>query len=408
MEYSEAIEWLYGRQAAGIKLGLVNMRRLINELSLPLDRMKVIHVAGTNGKGSACAFAESILRAAGEKTGFFSSPHLVSFCERIRINGIPSDQRSVADGITTLQKLTEEWQPQPTFFEMSTALALMIFANEKIDTAVMEVGLGGRLDSTNVLTPPVCAINNIGLDHQHILGDDLGQIANEKAGILKPGVPAVSSPQQKEAREVLEKRAREVGAPLEFISEPWTGSSISLPGKPQQWNAALAAGAIKAAGCHIPQNVIIQGLGNAVWRARFERIKEPGKTEIVVDGAHNADSAEALLQTWREVFKDAEPVIICAMAANKDSDTIINLLSEIADNFIFPSIQTFRKTACPKDLTRLVPAQIPSQVTNTLEKALEKARLQNKPILVAGSLLLAGEMLALLDKNSDEYEPSEQ
>ena len=130
MEYSEAIEWLYGRQAAGIKLGLVNMRRLINELSLPLDRMKVIHVAGTNGKGSACAFAESILRAAGEKTGFFSSPHLVSFCERIRINGIPSDQRSVADGITTLQKLPEEWQPQPTFFELSTALALMIFANE--------------------------------------------------------------------------------------------------------------------------------------------------------------------------------------------------------------------------------------------------------------------------------------
>jgi len=408
MEYSEAIAWLYGRQVAGIKLGLVNMRRLINELSLPPDRMKVIHVAGTNGKGSACAFAESILRAAGEKTGFFSSPHLVSFCERIRINGIPSDQQSVADGITTLQKLTEEWQPQPTFFEISTALALMIFANEQIDTAVIEVGLGGRLDSTNVLTPTVCVINNIGLDHQHILGNDLGQIANEKAGILKPGIPAVSSPQQEEVRKVLEKQARAVGAPLEFINEPWTGSTVSLPGNHQQWNAALAAGAIKAAGFHIPSNVIIQGLGSAVWRARFERIKEPGKEDMVVDGAHNADSAEALLQTWREVFNDAEPVIICAMAANKDSGKIINLLSEIADNFIFPSIQTLRKTACPKDLTRLVPVQIPSQVTNTLEKALEKARLQDKPILVAGSLLLAGEMLALLDKNSDEYEPSEQ
>ncbi len=283
MEYSEAIEWLYGRQAAGIKLGLVNMRRLINELSLPLDRMKVIHVAGTNGKGSACAFAESILRAAGEKTGFFSSPHLVSFSERIRINGIPSDQRSVAEGITTLQKLTDEWQPQPTFFEMSTALALMIFANEKIDTAVMEVGLGGRLDSTNVLTPTVCAINNIGLDHQHILGDDLGQIANEKAGILKPGVPAVSSPQQKEAREVLEKRAREVGAPLEFISEPWTGSSISLPGKHQQWNAALAAGARKVSLIEEPMAAAI-GAGLPVSEPRGSMIVDigGGTSEIAV------------------------------------------------------------------------------------------------------------------------------
>ncbi len=408
MEYPEAIAWLYGRQAAGIKLGLANMNRLADELSLPPGKMKIVHVAGTNGKGSTCAFAESILRTNGEKTGFFSSPHLVSFCERIRINGKPASQNTVAHGIHTLKKLTAEWQPQPTFFEISTALALMIFADEAIDTAVLEVGLGGRLDSTNVLTPTVSAITHIGMDHQHILGENLGRIAYEKAGILKPGIPAVSSPQEEEAREVLEKQALEVGAPLEFIGEPWTGSAVSLPGKHQRWNAALAAAAIQSAGFNIHRNIISQGLGSAVWRARFERISNPGKADIVVDGAHNADSARALLQTWREVFGNAKPVIICAMAANKDIATIIALLSEIADNFIFPSIQTVRKTACPGDLTRLVAGQIPGQVTDTLSGALAKARMQGKPILVAGSLLLAGEMLALLDKNPEQYEPSEQ
>ena len=408
MEYSAAIDWLYGRQAAGIKLGLANMQRLLGALDLPEDKMKIVHVAGTNGKGSACAFAESILRAAGEKTGLFTSPHLVSVCERIRINGIPSDQPSVAAGIDALRKLTAQWHPQPTFFELATALALRIFNRAGIGTAVMEVGLGGRLDSTNVLTPTVCAITTIGLDHQHILGESLTQIAQEKAGILKPGVTAVSSPQPDEARNVLEKQAAAVGAPLRFISEPWTASAVSLPGKHQRWIASLAAAALQSDGFSIPKDAMRKGLGNAVWRARFERIKSPGQADIIVDGAHNADSAGALLHTWREIFGKTKPVIICAMAANKDAAAIIALLAEIAGHFIFPTIQTLRKTACPGDLTRLAPAEIPSQVTETLSEALEMARLEGSPILVAGSLLLAGEMLSLLDKTPDQYEPSEQ
>lgn len=408
MEYSQAIDWLYSRQAAGIKLGLANIERLLNELSLPAGSTKIVHVAGTNGKGSVCAFVESILRAAGEKTGLFTSPHLVSFCERIRIEGIPAAKSEVASGITSLQKLTACWQRQPTFFELATALALQIFDHHDINTAVMEVGLGGRLDSTNILSPTVCVITPVGLDHRHILGETHAQIAREKAGILKPGVAAVCAPQPDEVRKVLEKRALEVDTTLTFINKPWDSSRVSLPGEHQRWNAALAVAALQAGGFRIPGDAIQRGLAETAWRARFEQIKIPGQADIVVDGAHNADSARALVQTWREIFGEVKPVIICAVSANKDIAPIIARLREIAAHFIFPGLLTLRNTAPSEDLTQFVPPEIPTHSTPTLLEALEKARLAGKPILVTGSLFLAGEILSLLDKTPDQYEPSEQ
>ncbi len=408
MQYSQAIDWLYSRQAAGIKLGLANMERLVNELPLSDNDTKIVHVAGTNGKGSVCAFVESVLRAAGEKTGLYSSPHLVSFCERIRIGGNPADKAAIASGINSLQELTADWRPQPTFFEIATALALQIFDHHQVDTAVFEVGLGGRLDSTNVLTPTVCAITPIGLDHQHILGDTHARIAHEKAGILKPGVAAVCAPQPEEVRKVLEKRALAVGTKLTFINKPWTASHVSLPGKHQRWNAALAVAALQAGGFKIPGDAIKEGLAGAVWRARFERIETAGQADIIVDGAHNADSARALVQTWHELFGDTKPVIICAVSANKDIASIIAPLTEIAAHFIFPGLLTLRNTAIPEDLTQLIPSGIPSYCTATPREALEKAQLACKPVLVAGSLFLAGEILSLLDKTTDQYEPSEQ
>ena len=408
MEYSQAIDWLYSRQAAGIKLGLANIERLLNELSLPAGDTKIVHVAGTNGKGSVCAFVESMLRAAGEKTGLFTSPHLVSFCERIRIEGNPAAKSEVASGITSLQKLTADWQQQPTFFELATALALQIFDHHDINTAVMEVGLGGRLDSTNALSPTVCAITPVGLDHGHILGETHAQIAREKAGILKPGVAAVCAPQPDEVRKVLEKRALEVGTTLTFINKPWDSSHVSLPGEHQRWNAALAVAALQDGGFRIPGDAIQRGLAETAWRARFELIKIPGQADIVVDGAHNADSARALVQTWRAIFGKVKPVIICADSANKDIAPIIARLTEIAARFIFPGLLTPRNTATAEDLTQFVPPEIPTHCTSTLPEALEKARLDGKPILVAGSLFLAGEILSLLDKTADQYEPSEQ
>ena len=187
MDYEEAINWLYGRQQLGIKLGLDNIKKLITEIPKPVDELPIIHVAGTNGKGSTCAFIDSILRHCGKKTGLFTSPHLISFCERIRINGIQISEKEISKRISQIKVLVEGWDEEPTFFEITTALALEYFVDEKVDVAILEVGLGGRLDSTNIVNPKVCVITPVSLDHQHILGETISEIAKEKAGIIKAG-----------------------------------------------------------------------------------------------------------------------------------------------------------------------------------------------------------------------------
>ena len=180
MDYTESIRWLYSRQESGIKLGLTSIIRLLNELKVPDPKMPIIHVAGTNGKGSTCAFMDSVLRASGHRTGLFTSPHLISFRERILLDGRPANEIEIAEGLTHLKELVSEWEEVPTFFEIATALAFKLFTEKKMDVAVVEVGLGGRLDSTNSILPSVCVISPISLDHQHILGESISEIAKEK------------------------------------------------------------------------------------------------------------------------------------------------------------------------------------------------------------------------------------
>ena len=209
LSYKQALAWLYGLQRFGIKLGLENIQRLLDELGrgertrprvlLPAARRKialppkVIHVAGTNGKGSVCAMIDSICRAQGYRTGLFISPHLVTFRERIRVNGEMISEDAVADGLTIIRDLVADWDPHPTFFEVTTALALKYFGDAKIEIAIFETGLGGRLDATNAVQSDVSVITPIGLDHEEWLGHTLAEIAGEKAGIIKPGVPVVSA-----------------------------------------------------------------------------------------------------------------------------------------------------------------------------------------------------------------------
>src|SRR5205085_72401 len=184
----EALAWLYSLQRFGIKLGLENIRRLITEMHVDLGGARVIHVAGTNGKGSVCAMIDSLCRAQGYRTGLFISPHLVTFRERIRVNGEMISEDAVADGLTIIRDLIADWDPHPTFFEITTALALKHFSEARIDVVVLETGLGGRLDATNAVQSDVSVITPIGLDHEEWLGNTLAQIAGEKAGIIKPGV----------------------------------------------------------------------------------------------------------------------------------------------------------------------------------------------------------------------------
>ena len=202
------LDWLYSTQWFGVKLGLDNMHRLIREgLANPAPGTRVLHVAGTNGKGSTCALADSVARAHGIRTGLFTSPHLVDFRERIRVDGQMIPREDLDKDLDALRSLVATWDPHPTFFELSLALALRYFKACRCELIILETGMGGRLDATNAVTPDVCAITPISMDHTEWLGDSLAKIAAEKAGIMKPGVPVFSSPQEPEAHKVLAESA---------------------------------------------------------------------------------------------------------------------------------------------------------------------------------------------------------
>ncbi len=280
LTYKNALAWLYGLQRFGIKLGLENIQRLIAELSRKGDLQiaygleaaapwKVIHVAGTNGKGSVCAMIDSILRAQGYRTGLFTSPHLVTFRERICVNGEMISEDAVAKGLTAIRDLVADWNPHPTFFEVTTALALKHFSDARIDIAILETGLGGRFDATNTIQSNVSVITPIDFDHEKWLGRSLREIAGEKAGIIKLRTPVVSAAQRNEAEKVIRARAAECEASLEFVTEPYDETPISLLGSYQKQNAALTIAALRAAKIDIEDSPIAQGLACIEWPARF-------------------------------------------------------------------------------------------------------------------------------------------
>src|SRR5881397_1507944 len=295
MTYKEALSWLYSLQRFGIKLGLENIRRLLAalsrsggfqaavgdlEIALP---WKVIHIAGTNGKGSICAMIDSICRAQKHRASLFTSPHLVTFRERIRVNGEMVSENAVANGLNAIRNLIADWDPHPTFFEVTTALAVKYFSETNIDVAILETGIGGRLDATNAIQSDVSVITQIDFDHKEWLGNTLAEIASEKAGIIKPRIPVVAAAQRPEAEKVIRARAADCETPLQFVNESYDGSPIALPGHHQKQNAALALAAIRAAKIDIDNKAIERGLASVDWPARFQRWDE----RTIIDGAHN-------------------------------------------------------------------------------------------------------------------------
>src|SRR6476660_6159205 len=366
LSYKQALGWLYGLQRFGIKLGLDNIRRLLDELSrsgglqatvsdleiaLP---WKVIHVAGTNGKGSVCTMIDSICHAQGYRTGLFISPHLITFRERIRVNGEMISEDAVADGLTTIRELIANWDPHPTFFEVTTALALKHFGEAKIDIAILETGLGGRLDATNAVQSDVSVITPIGLDHEEWLGHTLAEIAGEKAGIIKPGVPVVSAPQQPQAEEVIHARAAECGSPVQFVNEAYHSSPVALRGEYQKQNAAVAIAAIHSANIQLGEKAIVRGLAAIEWPARFQKWDE----RTIIDGAHNPGAARILAQTWREVFGNQKATLVLAVLSDKNLRGICEALAPIGGSVILPKIRSERAVA-PGELAELL-ASIPS------------------------------------------------
>ncbi|WP_322800590.1 folylpolyglutamate synthase/dihydrofolate synthase family protein [Thermoflexus sp.] len=389
------------------------IRRLLEELGNPHRRYAVIHIAGTKGKGSTAAMAEAILRAAGYRTGLYTSPHLHTMRERIRIGGELIPPSTVVELFGRLRPAIEA-DPDLTVFDILTAMGFLAFAEAGVEIAVVEVGLGGRLDSTNVVSPAVCLITALSMDHTEILGPTLAHIAFEKAGILKPGVPAVTAPQAEEAMAVLRQVAAERGAPL-WTLEGWrygpkdiapTGQrgeihspdgshwSIRLPllGRHQWENAALAVAAVgqlRERGWMIPDEAIREGLERVRWPGRFEVLQE--EPPLVLDGAHNDASATRLAETVAEVFPGRRWQLVFGISADKDPRAILAPLQPLIEG-IWLTRSRHPRAADPQRLAEAAQALgLPGRIRREVAHALEDALAEGGPVLVTGSLFVVAE-----------------
>jgi dihydrofolate synthase/folylpolyglutamate synthase len=412
VNYGEALAWLYATQRFGIKLGLENIERLLaalprsGDFQITASPCKVIHVAGTNGKGSVCAMIDAIARAAGHRTGLFTSPHLISFRERIRVNGEKISEDEVAGGLTEIRELIGGWDPHPTFFEIATALGLQHFQKTRCEILVLETGMGGRLDATNAVQSAVSVITPIDFDHEKWLGHSIDQIAKEKAGIIKPRIPLVLAPQRAEAEVIIRQRAEECGAPLQFVNDPWTKTKIAVRGEHQKMNAALAIAALKAADIQVLDHAIARGLASVEWPARFQIWNE----HIVIDGAHNPAGARILAQTWREEFGNERATIILAILRDKNAAEIVHAFAPIATKFVLPQIRSERAMP-PNELAQVISSLTPSLPYSTapsVAEAISAAQRTSERVLITGSLHFAGEALAFLRGESRALEECAQ
>ena len=391
--------------------GLERIETLLEALGHPEQRYRLVQVGGTNGKGSVAAMLAAILKSAGHRVGLYTSPHLVSFRERIRVDGEPIPEDGVVDGVEALGTLVARLDA--TMFEATTALALDHFAREAVDVAVLEVGLGGRLDATTVGTPEVAVIARIDLDHQAVLGATLEAIAAEKAAIIRGGV-AVSAAQAPEAERVIVARAAVAGVPLLLEGRDlsvsverrgpdgqrlacagpgWSlaGLELAMLGSFQPSNALLAVTAARELGAG--DTAIRDGLARAWWPGRFQVLRRAGGF-LVLDGAHNPAGARALAVSLRDVFGETRVTFVLGVLADKDAAGIVAALAPLADRFVLVAPPSSRAVA-PETLRAVVPASAGVEIAKSPAEALELAgRAATTPIIcVAGSLFLIGEVL---------------
>ncbi|MEM7146769.1 MAG: folylpolyglutamate synthase/dihydrofolate synthase family protein [Verrucomicrobiota bacterium] len=407
MRYEDAIEWVYGTQLFGIKLGLENTERLLSEWGLPAGGQRVIHVAGTNGKGSVCAMVESVCRAGGYRTGLFTSPHLVTYRERVRVDFEMIGEEAVARLLSEIREVVAGWEVHPTFFELTTVLAMRYFAECECEVVVLETGMGGRLDATTGVMGRlvedgggdrgISVITRIGMDHEKWLGDTLEKVAKEKAGIMRPGVPVVSGEQAAEVSAELEAEAARVGTEIEFVEGEDELGAPGLAGRHQRENARLARAAVELAGLGVSDEAVAEGLGSVRWRGRFERVGEG----VILDGAHNPDAMRALVATWREVFGEEKAQVVFGAVETKDVAGMLEVLLEIASEFVLVTVGTGRGIAAA-ELAGMAGelAGVACRVGGGLCEVPDMA--EKGRVLVTGSLFLVGECLGVLGQGGFE------
>ena len=432
MTYADALAYLGQTRRFGMKLGLDSMRELARELGSPQGQLRFIHIAGTNGKGSTAAFCESCLRAAGFRVGLYTSPHLVSVRERIQINREMISEADFAEGMEAVKNAAARLGQEPTFFELMTALALWYLGREKVDWVVWETGLGGRLDATNIVTPEICIITNIGLDHQQYLGPTLAEIAAEKAGILKPRVPVISALEEGAAAEVIREHASALGALLTLVREQVRADDLGLShgrqigfighhrfplglmGPHQVYNAACAVAAMR--GISLEENAIAMGLESASWPGRFEILSE--RPLVVIDGAHNPAAMAMLVETWRAFLAakfgwkpeeiDGRARIVFASVADKDISEMAHLLRPLAKEIALVRLANERGA----DPRQLAPAfgGLPVTCYDSVADAWQSVQDADSSsvTLITGSLFLVGEMLARRQGIGEEYRLNER
>jgi dihydrofolate synthase/folylpolyglutamate synthase len=381
-----ALEALYGLERRRDKHDLDGTIALLHALGDPHWRFRSVHVAGTNGKGSVCALVERVLREAGHRTGLFTSPHLVDFRERIRVNGRWADETRLERRLADIERLPGA--RDRTFFEVCTALAFDDFVERGVEIAVVEVGLGGRLDCTNVITPEVSVITSIGLDHTEILGETVEQIAFEKAGILKPGVPAVTGVPESAALRVIERRAREVGAPLRRVETAPRGAGE--PGANERIALATLE-TLAARGVAIPAAAIERGIAQARWPGRFECC--PSEPRLWWDGAHNPDGIRFLASRWTSTRPVPPAALVLALSSDKDAATMLGVLAAA-----FPSVHVVAsRTRSERALDPARLAEFAAATGLRVSTALDVATACRAALAFAerGSVLLTGSLFAV-------------
>ena len=418
MSYQETLNWLFSLENMGIKLGLDNTIELLSRLGNPHLKFRSVHIAGTKGKGSVCAMISSILQEAGYKVGLYTSPHIVDFRERIQVNRTQISENELLRLIEEIRPIAEEMaathaSKRLTFFEISTAMAFVYFADKGVEEAVIEVGMGGRLDATNVIYPDCCGITKIELEHTQYLGDTLGKIAFEKAGIIKPGVPVVAADGRNEVLEVIRSVCRERNAPLRIVGndlkyhlisttlngtiieiEPIGKIYVPLIGSFQALNAAIAYGCIQELikkGIDISDNAIVNGFSETRWPGRFEIVSR--FPLVIFDATHTPDGA-AIMSKDLEKLANGRIILVLGVLNDKDIDGLAKHLGRIAAISIATapkSKRAYQARVVAEHLKKYCShVETIESVGDAVERALGIAS-DNDTVLITGSLYTIGE-----------------
>jgi dihydrofolate synthase/folylpolyglutamate synthase len=406
--YVQAIQFLYDLGMFGARLGLDVPHRLAALAGNPEQKLRFIHVAGTNGKGSTCAMLESIYREAGLRVGLFTSPHLVSFAERMQVNRRPASEAAVVRLVEALKPLVANFpdEQHPTFFEAVTIMALRYFLEQRCELIIWETGLGGRLDATNIVMPLASVITTIDFDHQHWLGPTLDQIAAEKAGIIKRNIPIITAAEPERGLEVISETAQLLQAPLTTVTRADTNSTLlrkttlPLAGEHQRLNAAVAIATVKALWPQIPvtEFQIAQGLSRVSWPGRMQVVPMGPGRKLVLDGAHNAAGAAALCDTMTAGFPDQSPTLVLGVLEDKDWASIARTLAPLAKRILLVPVNS-RRALPPEQLAPPCRAAAPTASIETYPslKAALRAIKTEALVLLTGSLYLVGEAMELLE-----------